>query len=79
MCWVSDSSEIVFQLVVEFDFFMCKFLSGAVGSVVASLQPISNVVLFKLFLYGERAFLMGCWLDVLLVECIHIVSSLFNT
>ena len=22
---------------------------------------------------------MGCWLDVLLVECIRIVSSLFNT
>ena len=21
---------------------------------------------------------MGCWLDVLLVECIHIVSSLFR-
>ena len=49
MCWVSDSAEIVFQLVVEFDFFMRKFLSGAFGSVVASLQPISNVVLFKLF------------------------------
>ena len=44
MCWVSDSSEIVFQLVVVFDFFMCKFLSGAFGSVVTSLQPISNVV-----------------------------------
>ena len=58
---------------------MCKFLSGALGSVVASPQPISNVVLFKL--YGERAFLMGCLLDVprLLVECISIVSSLFNT
>ena len=52
MCWVSDSFEIVFQLVVEFDFFMCKFLFGAFGSVVACLQPISNVVLFKLLLYG---------------------------
>ena len=79
MCWVFDSSEIVFQLVVEFDFFMRKFLSGAFGSVVASLQPISNVVVFKLFLYGGTAFLMGCWLDVLLVECMRIVSSLFNT
>ena len=27
----------------------------------------------------ERAFLMGCWLDILLGECIRIVSSLFNT
>ena len=27
----------------------------------------------------ERAFLMCCWLDVLLVECIRIVSLLFNT
>ena len=36
MCWVSDSSEIVFQLVVVFDFFMCKFLSGAFGCVVTS-------------------------------------------
>ena len=52
MCWIADSSEILFQLVVEFDFFMCKFLSGAFGSVVASLKPISNAVLFKLFLYG---------------------------
>ena len=50
MCWVADSFEIVFQLVVEFDFFMCKFLSGAFGSVIASIQPISNVLLFKLFL-----------------------------
>ena len=24
----------------------------------------------------KREFLMGCWLDVLLVECIRIVSSL---
>ena len=79
MCWVSDSSEIVFQLVVVFDFFMCKFLSGTFGSVVTSLQPISNVVLFSCFFMEERAFLMGCWLDVLLVECIRIVSSLFNT
>ena len=31
-------------MVVVFDFFMCKFLSGAFGSVVTSLQPISNVV-----------------------------------
>ena len=46
MCWISDSSEIVFQLVVEFDLFMCKFLSGAFGSAAASLQPISNLVLF---------------------------------
>ena len=61
MCWVFDSAEIVFQLVVEFDFFMRKFLSGAFGSVVASLQPISNVVLFKLFLYGGASIL-----DVLL-------------
>ena len=61
MCWVSDSSEIAFQLVVEFDLVMCKFLSGAFGSVVASLQPISNVVLFKLFLYGGTSIL-----DVLL-------------
>ena len=61
MCWVSDSAEIVFQLVVEFDFFMRKFLSGALGNVVASLQPISNVVLFKLFLYGGASIL-----DVLL-------------
>ena len=59
MCWVSDSSAIVFQLVVKFDFFMCKFLSGAFGSVVASLQPNSNVVLFKLFLYGEISILDG--------------------
>ena len=59
MCWVFDSSEIVFQLVVEFDFFMCKFLSGAFGSVVASLQPISNVIVFKLFLYGGTSFLNG--------------------
>ena len=79
MCWVSDSAEIVFQLVVEFDFFMRKFLSGAFGSVFASLQPISNVVLFKLFLYGGTSILVCCWLDVLLVECIRIVSSLFNT
>ena len=57
MCWVSDSFEIVFQLVVEFDFFMCKFLSGVFGSVAASLQPISNVVLFKLFLYGGTSIL----------------------
>ena len=57
MCWVSDSFEIVFQLVDEFDFFMCKFLSGAFGSVVASLQPISNVGLFKLFLYGGTSIL----------------------
>ena len=57
MCWVSDSLEIVFQLVAEFDFFMCKFLSGAFGSVVASLQPISYVVLFKLFLYGGASIL----------------------
>ena len=35
--WVSDNAEIVFQLVVEFDFFMCKFFSGAFGSAVASL------------------------------------------
>ena len=61
MCWVSDSAEIVFQLVVEFDFFMRKFLSGAFGSVVAILQPISNVDLFKLFLYGGASIL-----DVLL-------------
>jgi len=61
MGWVSDSAEVVFQLVVEFDFFMRKFLSGAFGSVVASLQPISNVVLFKLFLYGGTSIL-----DVLL-------------
>ena len=59
MCWVSDSSEIVFQLVVVFDFFMCKFPSGAFGSVVTSLQPISNVVLFKLFLYGGTSILAG--------------------
>ena len=57
MCWVSDSFEIVFQLVVEFEFFMCKFLSGAFGSAVASLQPISNVVLLKLFLYGGTSIL----------------------
>ena len=38
MCWVSDSAEIVFQLVVEFDFFVGKFLSGAFGSVVASQE-----------------------------------------
>ena len=61
MCWVSDSFEIVFQLVVEFDFFMGKFLSGAFGSAVTSLQPISNVVLFKLFLNGGTSIL-----DVLL-------------
>ena len=61
MCWVSDSFEIVFLLVVEFDFSMCKFLSGAFGSVVTSLQPIWNVVLFKLFLYGRTSIL-----DVLL-------------
>ena len=65
MCWGSDSSEIVFQLVVEFDFFMCKFLSGAFGSVVASLPPILNVVLFKLFLYGRTSIL-----TVLLACCI---------
>ena len=57
MCWVSDSSEIVFQFIVEFDFFMCKFHSGAFGSVVASLQAISNVVLFKLFLHGGTSIL----------------------
>ena len=73
MCRVSDSSEIAFQLVVEFDFFMCKFLSGAFGSVVASLKFLSC------FFTEERAFLMCCWLDVLLVVCIRIVSSLFNT
>ena len=55
-------------MVVEFDFFMCKFLSGAFGGVVASLHPISNVVLLSGFFMEERAFLMGCWLDVLLVE-----------
>ena len=67
MCWISDSSEIVCQLEVEFDFFMCKFLFGALGSarVVASPQPISNVVLFKLFLYGGTS-----TLDVLLARCI---------
>ena len=64
MCWISDSSEIVFQLEVEFDFIMCKFFSGAFLSC---------------FFLEERAFLMGCWLDVLLEECIRIVSSLFNT
>ena len=58
-CRVSDSSEIVFQLVVVFDFFMCKFLSGTFGSVVTSLQPISNVVVFKLFLYGGTSILDG--------------------
>ena len=79
MCWVSDSSEMVFQLVVVFDFFMCKFLSEAFGSVATSLQPISNVVLFYCFFMEQRAFLMVCWLDVLLVECIRMVSSLFNT
>ena len=59
MCWGSDSSEIVLQLIVVFDFFMCKFLSGTFGSVVASLQLISNVVLFKLFLYGGTSILDG--------------------
>ena len=59
MCWVSDSFEIVFQLVVVFDFFMCKFLSGAFRNVVSSLQSISNVVLFKLFLYGGTSILDG--------------------
>ena len=61
MCWVPDSSKTAFPLVLEFDFFMCKFRSGAFGSVVASLLPISNVVLFKLFLYGGTSIL-----DVLL-------------
>ena len=65
MCYIFDSAEIVVQLVVEFDFFMCKFLSGAFGSVVASLQSISNVVLFKLFLHGGTSIL-----DVLLAWCI---------
>ena len=59
MWWVSDSSEIVFQLVVIFDFSMCKFLSGAFGCVVTSLQPISNIVLFKLFLYGGTSIFDG--------------------
>ena len=59
MCWVSDSSEIVFQLVDVFDFFMYKFFSGTFGSVVTSLQPISNVVLFKLFLCGGTSILDG--------------------
>ena len=72
MCWVSDSSEIVFQLVVAFDFFvMCKFLSGTFGSVVTSLQPISNVVLFKLFLYGGTSILYG------VVSFLHCLQSAF--
>ena len=66
-------------MVVEFDFFMCKFLSGAFGSVVASLQPISNVVLFKPFLYGGTSILDVLLFNVLFVERIDIVSSLFNT
>ena len=57
--WVSDSSEIVFQLVDVFDFFVCKFLSGAFGCVVTSLQPISKIVLFKLFLYGGTSIFDG--------------------